>query len=608
MRKLLFLLLLGALVSVQLYAQKPPVSDYDRYLMEEDEEDDIRDAVYHIYVGTFPNADLWELNKLSNSSKVLTKQLSDSTLVFLGPYKQETVAIKEWSGVIIDGFKDARIYRNEQNITPTAKGQIFSYKEALAAGELAGLKPEKLSQIAAPKPAVVQAPPPPPSKAEETVAITTPPPAQEEPILPPTPVFTPPPAKTLTPATPASSPPIVTQTPPPVSQPPVVFIPPPIQSEPQKQTPPPPTQPSVVTANPTLPPAQPAYTPSKPVTAPPQPAALQPVAIQEPPVSQPPVVFTPPPIQSEPQKQTPPPPTQPSVVATPTLPPAQPAYTPSKPVTAPPQPAALQPVAIQEQPAIYTPNTPTAIQPPVATLPPTTQQTQKQPANNPYNQPPATLPQTPTTTPEPQTITLTPSYNNNNTPKVVKPIIAKPSAIQPVPYPGSSVITYIPPTTGQLDPMYSNPQLDELKKENDLLAYNNRSGEIITAPESGVTRALTPRKMVVPEYTCETRQLQFLQVVALPDLTLAHRYEQLSADYNVLLFEDEKDKLFKLLIGPFETVGDAESAKRYINKQFGKQYHDAFVRPMCYDVGQLNADLTQNGFSYMQLPILFNQK
>ncbi len=540
MRKLLFLLLLGALVSVQLYAQKPPVSDYDRYLMEEDEEDDIRDAVYHIYVGTFPNADLWELNKLSNSSKVLTKQLSDSTLVFLGPYKQETVAIKEWSGVIIDGFKDARIYRNEQNITPTAKGQIFSYKEALAAGELAGLKPEKLSQIAAPKPAVVQAPPPPPSKAEETVAITTPPPAQEEPILPPTPVFTPPPAKTLTPATPASSPPIVTQTPPPVSQPPVVFIPPPIQSEPQKQTPPPPTQPSVV--------------------------------------------------------------------ATPTLPPAQPAYTPSKPVTAPPQPAALQPVAIQEQPAIYTPNTPTAIQPPVATLPPTTQQTQKQPANNPYNQPPATLPQTPTTTPEPQTITLTPSYNNNNTPKVVKPIIAKPSAIQPVPYPGSSVITYIPPTTGQLDPMYSNPQLDELKKENDLLAYNNRSGEIITAPESGVTRALTPRKMVVPEYTCETRQLQFLQVVALPDLTLAHRYEQLSADYNVLLFEDEKDKLFKLLIGPFETVGDAESAKRYINKQFGKQYHDAFVRPMCYDVGQLNADLTQNGFSYMQLPILFNQK
>ena len=541
MRKLLFLLLLGALVSVQLYAQKPPVSDYDRYLMEEDEEDDIRDAVYHIYVGTFPNADLWELNKLSNSSKVLTKQLSDSTLVFLGPYKQETVAIKEWSGVIIDGFKDARIYRNEQNITPTAKGQIFSYKEALAAGELAGLKPEKLSQIAAPKPAVVQAPPPPPSKAEETVAITTPPPAQEEPILPPTPVFTPPPAKTLTPATPASSPPIVTQTPPPVSQPPVVFIPPPIQSEPQKQTPPPPTQPSVVTANPTLPPAQPAYTPSKPVTA-------------------------------------------------------------------PPQPAALQPVAIQEQPAIYTPNTPTAIQPPVATLPPTTQQTQKQPANNPYNQPPATLPQTPTTTPEPQTITLTPSYNNNNTPKVVKPIIAKPSAIQPVPYPGSSVITYIPPTTGQLDPMYSNPQLDELKKENDLLAYNNRSGEIITAPESGVTRALTPRKMVVPEYTCETRQLQFLQVVALPDLTLAHRYEQLSADYNVLLFEDEKDKLFKLLIGPFETVGDAESAKRYINKQFGKQYHDAFVRPMCYDVGQLNADLTQNGFSYMQLPILFNQK
>lgn len=547
MRKLLFLLLLGALVSAQLYAQKPPVSDYDRYLMEEDEEDDIRDAVYHIYVGTFANADLWELNKLSNSSKVLTKQLPDSTLVFLGPYKQETVAIKEWSGVIIDGFKDARIYRNEQNITPTVKGQIFSYQEALAAGELAGLKPEKLKQITAPKPAVVQAPPPPPSKAEETVAITTPPPAQEEPILPPAPVFTPPPAETLIPATTTSAPPIIIQTTPPVSQPPVVFTPPPLQSEPPKQTPPPPVQPSVVTAAPTLPPAQPAYIPSKPVSAPPPPAALQPVAIQEP---------------------------------------AAATYTPN--------------------PLI--PNSPTAIQPPVATLPPTTQQTEKQPANNPYNQPSATLPQATTTTPEPQTITLTPSYNNNNAPQVVKPIIAKPSAIQPVPYPGSSVITYIPPTTGQLDPMYSNPQLDELKKENDLLAYNNRSGEIITAPESGATRALTPRKMVVPEYTCETRQLQFLQVVALPDLILAHRYEHLSGDYNVLLFEDEKDKLFKLLIGPFETVGDAESAKKYINNQYGKQYHDAFVRPMCYDVGQLNADLTQNGFSYMQLPILFNQK
>ncbi|QQS29865.1 MAG: hypothetical protein IPM47_02600 [Sphingobacteriales bacterium] len=218
----------------------------------------------------------------------------------------------------------------------------------------------------------------------------------------------------------------------------------------------------------------------------------------------------------------------------------------------------------------------------------------------------------------PMTITTTTTTNSTSSKEHVPPPVFPESSAQK----NKTDIVYTPPPSSQQEYEYQNLELDQLianadSEENlpiergideytpEMIA--NADSEENLPIERGVDEK-TPDVIApinVPETICEVKQLYFVQLSAMPDIN-GEPHQHLASRYNVYVFEDEKDHLFKILVGPFEKKEEANQTVRELKKT--PKYAKVFVREMCYDIGQLNNPVTQNDKQFMQLTVLYNQQ
>ncbi len=160
-------------------------------------------------------------------------------------------------------------------------------------------------------------------------------------------------------------------------------------------------------------------------------------------------------------------------------------------------------------------------------------------------------------------------------------------------------IVYSRPPTNEQSLQYDNPQLDQL--------VANAPAHHDTPIDRGISENNpdTFKPIVVPKTECKTQQVYFVQLSAMPDIN-GEPHEHLADRYNIYVFEDEKDHLFKILAGPFDKKEAANQAIKELKKT--PKYAKVFLREMCYDIGQLNSPLTQNDKMFMQLTVLYAQK